>query len=68
MQRVSSLYLFSQQWLRGYSAPGRVLDWVLVLVMIALIIANTKDFPDGPVVGTLHLHCRGLVFHPWWVN
>ena len=39
-----------------------------VLVMIALTIANPKDFPDGPVVGTLHFNCRGQAFHPWRVN
>ena len=23
------------------------------------------DFPGGPVVKTLHFHCRGLGFDPW---
>ena len=29
---------------------------------------HTGDFPCGPVVRTLHFHCRGLGFNPWLVN
>ena len=24
-----------------------------------------RDFPGGPVVKTLHFHCRGCGFDPW---
>ena len=27
-----------------------------------------RDFPDGPVVGILCFHCRGLGFHSWLGN
>ena len=27
-----------------------------------------EDFPGGPVVKTLHFHCRGHGFHPWLRN
>ena len=26
------------------------------------------DFPGGPVVRTLHFHCRGSRFNPWLGN
>ena len=26
------------------------------------------DFPGGPVVRTLHFHCRGCRFDPWFGN
>ena len=26
------------------------------------------DFPGGPVVKTLHFHCRGHKLNPWWEN
>ena len=26
------------------------------------------DFPGGPVVKTLHFHCRGHKLNPWWGN
>ena len=29
---------------------------------------NTGDFPGSPVVKTLHFHCRGHGFDPWWGN
>ena len=27
-----------------------------------------EDFPGSPVVKTLHAHCRGHRFNPWWGN
>ena len=33
----------------------------------ALKIGN-RDFPGGPVVKTLHFHCRGYGFDPWSGN
>ena len=29
---------------------------------------KSQDFPDGPVVKTLHFHCRGHRFDPWLGN
>ena len=29
------------------------------------ILKISEDFPGGPVVKTLHFHCRGRGFDPW---
>ena len=29
---------------------------------------NKVDFPGGPMVETLHVHCRGCRFNPWSWN
>ena len=26
---------------------------------------SNEDFPGGPVVKTMHFHCRACSFHPW---
>ena len=26
------------------------------------------EYPGGPVVGTLWVHCQGSRFSPWWGN
>ena len=31
-------------------------------------MSGYRDFPGGPVVRTLPLHCRGHRFHPWLGN
>ena len=49
MQRVSSLDVFTQQWLRGCSAPGGALGWLLLLT--ALITASLKGSPGAQGLG-----------------
>ena len=34
----------------------------------ASLDGGLRDFPGGPVVETLRLHCRGHVFDPWLGN
>ena len=31
----------------------------------SLLEYGLGEFPGGPVVRTLHFHCRGLGFDPW---
>ena len=31
-------------------------------------VRRAGDFPGGPVVKTLHFHCRGHGSNPWWEN
>ena len=33
-----------------------------------LVVEEVGDFPGGPVVKTLHFHCRGLGFNLWSRN
>ena len=37
----------------------------ILKINTAIFKINNQDFPDNPVVKTLHCQCRGCRFDPW---
>ena len=44
--------------------PGTVIGALCALTHL-IFIKPYRDFPDGPVVKSLHFHCRECGFGPW---
>ena len=47
--------------------PGTVIGALCALTHL-IFIKPYRDFPDGPVVKSLHFHCRECGFGPWSGN
>ena len=55
------------RWLNCWILPN---TWNRININLPQILSNywRGDFPGFPVIKTLHFHCRGYTFNPWWAK
>ena len=53
---------------KGGSGAGNTLERRLITLCLPCLHLVCEDCPGGPVVKTLHFHCRGRSFNPLWGN